>query len=142
MNYEEEFLKIPRPCPFCNPQKEDIILENDTAYLTYSLAPYHKDHLLVVSKRHIEEILDLTNIEVTNIYELVRKSLVALKKNNYEDISILVRDGGNKMKTVAHLHYNIIPITRLGDIDHKGSERKILTKEEITETVNRIKSSI
>ena len=142
MNYENDFLKKPRPCPFCNPKKEDIITENDTAYLTYSLAPYHKDHLLVISKRHIVEILDLTDKEVTNIYELVKKSLTALKKEGYEDISVLVRDGDNTMKTVAHLHYNIIPMTRLGDIDHDAKKREILTSEQITETVKRIKVAI
>ncbi len=142
MYYENEFLKIPRDCPFCNIQKKDIITENNSAILTYSLAPYHKDHLLVVSKRHVEEILDLTNEEVSDLYELVKKSLLVLKRLGYEDISILIRDGGNKMKTVAHLHYNIIPTSRLGDIDHKGSERKILTPEEINETINRIDSVI
>ncbi len=141
MNYEKEFMNIPRPCPFCNPKKEDIISENETAYLTYSLAPYHEDHLLVVSKRHIEEILDLTDKEVTNIYELVKKALTSIKKLGYEDISVLVRDGDNTMKTVAHLHYNIIPMTRLGDIDHEASKREILTPEQIAETIKRIKST-
>lgn len=142
MNYEKEFMKIPRPCPFCNPKAEDIIAENDTAYLTYSLAPYHKDHLLVISKRHIIEILDLTDKEVTNIYELIKKSLTALEKLGYIDLSVLVRDGDNTMKTVQHLHYNIIPDTRLGDIDHDATKRELLTPEEISQTVARVRSAI
>ena len=142
MNYEKDFMNIPRPCPFCNPKKEDVIAENDTAYLTYSLAPYHKDHMLVIPKRHIEEILDLTEKEVSDIYPLIKRTLTSLKKEGYEDISILIRDGSNKMKSVAHMHYNIIPITRLGDIDHEGNKREILTQTEISETISRMNSVV
>ncbi|MFA6463511.1 MAG: HIT domain-containing protein [Candidatus Paceibacterota bacterium] len=142
MDYEKDFLKIPRTCPFCKPKENDILKSNKSAYLTYALAPYHKDHLLVISKRHITEILDLTDEEVCDIYELNKEALIILKKLGYKDISVLIRDGDNTMKTVDHLHYNIIPNTRLGDIDHVGVGRVILTPEEISETITRIRSVI
>ncbi|MEI8337650.1 MAG: HIT family protein [bacterium] len=142
MNYEKDFLKIPRACPFCKPHKKDILESNESAYLTYALAPYHQDHLLVVSKRHITEILDLTDKEVCDIYQLNKAAVVVLKKLGYKDISILVRDGDHTMKTVKHLHYNIIPNTRLGDIDHLGGGREILTSTEVDETIKRVSSVI
>ena len=142
MNYEKDFLKIPRSCPFCKPKKKEILESNKTAYLTYALAPYYRDHLLVIPKRHITEILDLTDEEVMDIYQLNKAALIALKKLGYEDINILVRDGDHTMKTVKHMHYNIIPNTRLGDIDRPGESREILTQEEIDETIKRISSVI
>ncbi len=142
MNYEKDFLKIPRSCPFCKPHEKDILESNESAYLTYALAPYHKDHLLVISKRHITEILDLTDKEVCDIYQLNKAAIIILKKLGYKDISVLVRDGDHTMKTVKHLHYNIIPNTRLGDIDHIGEDREILTPKEISKTIERVSSVI
>lgn len=144
MNYDE-FLKIPRACPFCSPAREPAtIIENKTAYLTYALAPYHPDHLLVIPKRHIVNILDVTAEEEDDIYDLVRKALRVLHGpgEGYDDVSVLVRDGDNTMKTVSHLHYNIIPNTRLGDIDHTGKKRVTLSTEEAAAVLKKTKELI
>ncbi len=65
MHYND-FLTTLKTCPFCE-LSQRILLENNSAYLTYSLAPYHPDHLLVVPKRHVEHILDLTDDEIKDI---------------------------------------------------------------------------
>jgi diadenosine tetraphosphate (Ap4A) HIT family hydrolase len=141
--YYDDFLKIPRDCPFCSPGRETItVVENKTAYLTYALAPYHPDHLLVIPKRHIVNIIDVTPDEEDDIYALVRKALVALHGEGYNDVSVLVRDGDNTMKTVSHLHYNIIPNTRLGDIDHEGRKRITLSDKEATAVLKKMKGLI
>lgn len=137
VNYED-FLKIPRPCPFCNPKPEEIVAENDKAFLTYALAPYHQDHVLVVPKRHIEKLLEVAGPEEDDIYNLIRKATKILHRLGHKDISILVRDGDETMKTVSHLHYNVIPDTRLGDIDHQGKKRMVLSAEEAKEVRRRL----
>jgi ATP adenylyltransferase len=137
----DDVLKTPRPCPFCSPARDNsIIIENTTAYLTYALAPYHPDHLLVIPKRHITNILDVTTAEENDIYALIQKALTALNRENYKDISVLVRDGDNTMKTVSHLHYNIIPDTRLGDIDHEDTKRIILSDAEVMDVLKRMRA--
>jgi len=139
----DDLLKVPRPCPFCSPARDkSIIAENTTAYLTYALAPYHPDHLLVIPKRHIVNILDVTTVEEEDIYALMKKALTALNREDYKDISVLVRDGDNTMKTIPHLHYNIIPNTRLGDIDHEDTKRITLSDTEAVAVLKRIKALI
>ncbi|MCC7004829.1 HIT domain-containing protein [Candidatus Nomurabacteria bacterium] len=140
MNYDD-FLKIPRECPFCVRKNNEVIEEDDLSYITYALAPYHEDHLLVIPKRHIEKILDVKDNEEDSIYKHIRKATKILHKLGYKDISILVRDGDDSMKSISHLHYNIIPDTRLGDIDHQGKKRVVLSEKEVEALYKRLKNA-
>ena len=49
----------PNDCPFCHTRPKRIFKKNKNSYLTYSLAPYHKHHLLVIPKRHVTSLLKL-----------------------------------------------------------------------------------
>lgn len=138
MNYDD-FLKISRACPFCVRKKNEIVEEDEFSYITYALAPYHQDHLLVVPKRHVEKLLEVSDKEEDSIYKHIRKATKILNKLGHKDISILVRDGDETMKSVSHLHYNIIPDTRLGDIDHLGKKRVVLSEKEALAVFKRLK---
>lgn len=135
-----ELLKTERGCPFCNISEEHTIIKNENATLTYSLAPYHPDHLLIVPNRHIEEILAVSPEELHDIDALQKKALELLHKLGYKNISILVREGEKTGRTIPHLHYHVIPDTVLGDLNHKGSERDILTEEEIKILMTKLRS--
>lgn len=128
----KDYVKTMTGCPFCMPTPR-AILENNHAYLTYSKAPYHEDHLLVIPKRHIMGILDLTPDEQSAIDTLVRTALRVLTQLGDRQCSVLVRDGkaDGLNKSVDHLHFHVVPEVRLGDLDHVGHEREILTDEEI-----------
>lgn len=141
MKYSELWTKD-RPCPFDSQAGEDKILENNSAYLTYALAPYHQDHLLVVPKRHVEHLAEITDEEMRDIDELEKKGWEMLRKLGYTDVSYVVREGKGSGKTVGHLHYHIIPDVRIGDIDHKEDERQVLTRDEVAATIARLKQVI
>lgn len=126
-----------KPCPFCATGVKERIIENKTAYLTFALAPYHTDHLLVVPKRHIEHILDITDEEMQDIDHLQEKGWALLQKLGYKNVSFIVREGDHSGRTVTHIHYHIIPEVRLGDLDHNGEERKILEQAEISALLDR-----
>ena len=134
-----EFLKTIKECPFCISDNKRI-LENDHAFLTYSIAPYHPDHLLVIPKRHIEHILDLNKNEVDSIIELQRKSLEILNKLGHTNMCVLVKEGDKLEKSVAHTHYHIIPEVVLESSDHLGVERRVLSDNEINILVSRIEA--
>lgn len=139
MKYSD-FLKTEkeRRCPFCAEDAKEKILENKTAYLTFALAPYHPDHLLVVPKRHVEHILDITPAEMADVDELQDKGWALLQKLGYKSVSFIVREGDHSGRTVTHIHFHVIPEVRLGDLDHNGEERKILEPVEISELVSRL----
>lgn len=141
MNYKE-LLEQNRPCPFCDLTLNETILENETAFLTYALAPYHVDHLLVCTKRHVEHILNLSSEEVCDIDDLQKRGFTALANMGYKNVSLLVRDGDNIGKSVKHIHYHLIPEVSLGAQDHAGADRPVLSKEECDLLVKRFNEVI
>jgi diadenosine tetraphosphate (Ap4A) HIT family hydrolase len=125
-----EYMKTLGVCPFCRTD-DRLIKDNEYAFLTYSLAPYSEHHLLVSPKRHVESFLDLTEGEFRDIEELLRNGAKLLQLLGHTDYSILVRNGDDSGKSVRHLHYHIVPHVHIGDLDHNGEERRILTEREI-----------
>lgn len=126
----QDFLKTAPTCPFCLPRLDAVFTYEGVATLTYSLAPYHPHHLLVVPNRHLENWEDLSVQEESAINYLLRKGTQILRSLGYTDYTILVRNGEKSGKSVPHVHYHIVPVDTIGDLDHKGEEREILTEEE------------
>lgn len=104
-------------CVFCDPEPERIIETGQTMYVLRNKYPYQywehvnvTDHLMVVPKRHIESIGDLTNDEKVEAMDLFSK---------YESAGYNVygRAKENHMKTMPHQHTHLIKI--------KGKHAKI-----------------
>jgi diadenosine tetraphosphate (Ap4A) HIT family hydrolase len=125
----KKFLKLRRPCPFCN-GRQRTFLDRKTAYLTYALAPYSKYHLLVVPKRHVTALVELTSQEEKDIAELVKVAIKTLHELKVRNITSLVRDS-TRDKSIAHLHYHVIPNHRIGDKDSNHKARRILSDAEL-----------
>ncbi len=136
----KEFLDTLDGCPFCFGSNR-VIVDGTHAYLTYALAPYHKHHLLVLPKRHVESVGDLTDVEREEIEKLQGDGLRILQKLNYESISLLVREGPvNVNKSIRHTHYHVIPKIQVGDLDHYGQKRRILDESEIVDVMREIQA--
>lgn len=138
MNYSD-FLKQRRPCPFCNADSE-IIATGNHAYVTYSLAPYHKDHLLFIPHRHIENYDDLTEDEEREIQKLVRKGVKILEKRGHNSWSLLLRQGNASDKSIPHLHYHLIPTIPVTGVGITRETRQVLSTEESGELRQELKS--
>lgn len=133
----KDFLSDLDGCPFCQ-GKNQIILDGEYSYLTYALAPYHKHHLIIVPKRHVESVEDLTKEELKEIEEFQKKGVSVLKKLGYTSVTMLVREGNGENKSIDHVHYHVVPAIMIGDLDHYGQERRILSPEEVEETLGDI----
>ena len=136
----KDFLKTIRGCAFCDNDRV-VLCDNDRAKLLYALAPYHKHHLLVVPKRHLELLEELGAEEQEAIDQLIDDAVILLRKLKYNNFSILVRDGMEAGKSVPHLHYHVIPDIRLGDVDHLGALRRVLDPEEEAALLKELKEA-
>jgi len=136
------FLKTLDKCPFCIGITHRILLENNSAYITYSLAPYHKYHLLVISKKHVESINDLTLKENMDIMSLVFRGIKVLNKIGHNDCTVVMRDGQAIGKSIKHIHYNIIPGGVIEDISINAEVRKLLNKKEENSLIKELKKII
>lgn len=143
MKYTEYLKSQPKDfCPFCKDEKDRIFLDNEHALLTYAKAPYHKHHLLVVPKEHKQSFLELTGNETDSIWSLIRQGAAVLLELGYESYTVIVREGKNGAKSVEHLHYHLIPENHIGDLDHDGNTRDIMTAEEEKEVIEEIDKAI
>jgi diadenosine tetraphosphate (Ap4A) HIT family hydrolase len=136
-----DYLKTLNKCPFCDSDMRRVLLENDGAFLTYSLAPYHKYHLLAIPKRHVESIKDLTWDENVCVMALIATAIKALDKIGYNNCTVVMRDGQALAKSVSHIHYNIIPGGEIEDVSINAEVRELLDKNEeesLKEELNKI----
>ncbi len=129
------------PCPFCNMKEDIIIARNGLAYLTLALAPYNKDHLLIIPTRHVKHIFDVTPEEHAAVRMLEKKAWDLLKSVGHSGVSFVVREGKSSGGTVEHLHYHAIPDTRLGNMDADGDERVVLSPKEHVAETNRFRDA-
>ena len=144
MKYKDVFKKK-RPCPFDHPKPEDVILKNESVYVTYALAPYHRDHLLVVPRRHVIEILEMTKKEMEDTDAMLDKLWKLYRKNfKYRNVSFLLREGKGSGASLSHLHYHIIPEVKIGNMIYttqaKSDNRKTLSPRQIKNEIKRIKA--
>lgn len=136
----DDYLKKITGCPFCDRDNYSLqlIAENKTSALIVSLAPYQKHHLLIIPKRHLEKILELSKEEILSINKLQNIAIKILYKLGYEDMSVLVREGENIGKSVKHLHYYIIPKIMIGSLNIKSEKRSISSSDEISSLIKEI----
>ncbi len=143
MRYKDYLAALPEgSCPFCT-LTDRTFVENENAFLTYALAPYHPHHLLVIPRRHRLSVLEMTKEEGEEVWALLRCGMQVLRSLGYEDYSVLVREGRvGGIKSLAHLHYHLIPNDRIGDLDMSGEERHIMSEEEIAVLRDEIDAAI
>lgn len=101
--FYQDYLKKIKTCPFCKAKKR-MFIDNESAYLTYSKAPYHQHHLLVIPKRHVVSFFNLSAQEDKDIAALVKIGAQILKKLKYDIFSILVREGPDSDKSIKQLN--------------------------------------
>lgn len=116
-------------CPFCNEKPENIIEINNYFYIPSPRAPYTKDHLLVVPRRHICFLGELKNKESKEMYDIIEKRTDRLHKK-HKDVNLLLRDWlvwWKSLKSINHLHFHLIPDCAI--YSDNNSENRIFLSE-------------
>ncbi|AMM54001.1 HIT family protein [Pyrococcus kukulkanii] len=112
-------------CPFCTPEPRNLLYENGLIRILVDSYPANRGHLLVVPKRHVTRVEDLTWEEKLAIMKGVEKAMEALKKVLSPDgFNVGINIGKAAGQTVEHLHVHVIPRYR-GDCNFpRGGVRK------------------
>ena len=137
----ENYLKNKHPCPFCILTKEEIIKQNKYALITLAKAPYTKDHLLVIPKKHHVKLSSLSHDEKEGVEKLLYYGMRKLHKK-YRNVTIIYREGDLKKvgKSVLHLHYHLIPKMQIGSYDICLNKRKIYSDKEYFKKIKKVKA--
>lgn len=126
-------------CPFCNLKKELIIKKNRFAVLTLARAPYTKDHLLIIPKRHVLELKDLKRKEKDSIMNLIVTGLEIFHKK-YKGVEVSYKEGktlDDAQKTILHAHFHLVPKKNVKN--PKVDKRNFLSEKKLISETKKIK---
>lgn len=114
-------------CPFCKPEKEKIIIENDSAYAIYDEFPVNKGHMLIIPFRHEADYFNLSENEISSINSLLKAGQKILDDKFFPDgYNIGVNIGKHSGQTIFHVHVHLIPRYK-GDVeDPRGGVRGVI----------------
>jgi diadenosine tetraphosphate (Ap4A) HIT family hydrolase len=89
--------------------------------------PVAEGHMLVVPRRHVNSVFDLTRAEFGSLWQVVTEVREWLRRELQPNgFTIGVNDGEAAGQTVTHAHVHVIP-RRAGDVlDPRGGIRWVL----------------
>ena len=97
-------------CPFCAMPAERMLEANGSAFVVLGRYPVSPGHSLVVSRRHVEDIVDLTASEVGDLLALVRSTRERIDRTlRPAGYNLGVNIGKDAGQTVMHVHVHVIP---------------------------------
>ena len=71
---------MPENCPFCEPDKDRIWVEDDTGFILWDAFPVSEGHTLVVPKQHVTSLYNLPVEMQTALWKLVADARSRLEK--------------------------------------------------------------
>jgi diadenosine tetraphosphate (Ap4A) HIT family hydrolase len=118
------------PCPFCAPDPERVLHEDEQVRVIRDCYPVSPDHVLIVPRRHIGSFFETTQAErlaILSGLDLARRVVNARRRP--DGFNIGINDGTAAGQTVHHLHVHLIP-RFLGDQpDPRGGVRWVLPEK-------------
>jgi diadenosine tetraphosphate (Ap4A) HIT family hydrolase len=119
-------LEIANRRPFCSLPSSRIICEDSLSLVIRDAYPISKGHSLIIPKRHVASLFDLTDDERTRLFQHLSKAKTALGAEFKPDAyNIGINEGAAAGQTVFHLHVHLIPRYHGDKDDPRGGVRWI-----------------
>jgi len=117
-------------CPFCDKGESESFLSSKNFLAIYNIAPVLPGHSLVIPKRHVESLFDLTDEELAEFMLMGRNVASLLKKAvNTEAFDWAIQEKEEAGQSVPHLHMHVVP-RKIGDLPNPGDWYQELEKSE------------
>ncbi len=106
-------------CIFCRIIRGEIpsskVYEDEDVFAFLDIGPLAWGHVLVVPKKHVEEVAAMSPAEASALFAAVpRLAAGVMKATGAEGLNVLQNNGAVAGQAVAHLHVHLIP-RRAGD---------------------------
>lgn len=111
---------------------DNVFYQTKHSYAIVNLKPVVPGHVLVLPKRAVQRMGDLTTDEVHDLFSSAQRVGRAIEKHfSAESLTVTVQDGPAAGQTVFHVHVHILP-RRKGDyLDNNDVYADINTNEYI-----------
>lgn len=129
--------------PFLHIKEEEIIDQTNNFLLIAASAPYVNNHLLVIPKRKVYVLKELTHDEREEMFNFIENWTINLHAK-HKDVNLLLRDWlvwGVTEKSVNHLHFHLIPDCPIGAERLSSEDRKWFEDKEYINITKQIKSN-
>lgn len=117
-----------KDCPFCFQKDEiEIIAENEFAFASFDIYPVNPGHVLIVTRRHIQNFFETTSEEKQALFSLleVAKKIID-ERFNPSGYNIGININSVAGQTVPHVHIHLIP-RYPGDVENpRGGVRQVI----------------
>lgn len=112
-------------CIFCNPT--NILIDGEYSYSRLDGYPVSEGHCLIIPKRHVGSIDDLTDVELKDLYTVLHQTKILIRETYLPDgFNIGINEGEAAGQTVPHLHIHLIPRYE-GDVEcPRGGVRGVI----------------
>lgn len=118
-------------CVFCNIEKSKYLFENELFYAVHDLFPVTEGHILIISKKHLENYNDLDKDHKLALIEMIDNATkYILENNDTEFYNIGVNTGESAGQTVMHFHLHVIPRKSGDHSDPKGGVRGVIAEKQ------------
>ena len=131
-------------CVFCRiARKEEhasFVYEDKDVVAFLDARPINEGHTLVIPRKHYENIYEIPDEEVANLFKIVKKLAYGISKSEKaEGISIVQNNGEAARQVIFHLHVHIIP-RYLGQNSH--GPRGTVEQKELERVAANIRKSL
>ena len=113
-------------CVFCEMKPGSIIADTELSLAINDRYPVSRGHTLIMPRRHVASIFELTDSEYTDILSLMRQVKAQhVAEYQPDGWNIGINDGVAAGQTIMHLHLHVIP-RYVGDVeDPRGGIRHL-----------------
>jgi histidine triad (HIT) family protein len=112
------------------------LAETDTCLAFMDINPLKKGHVLVIPKIEVDEIYELGDTDLSDLFLFAKKICQAMKKTFDIRIGMVVVGYG-----VPHAHIHLLPVDSEQDINFDNPKLRLST-EKLTEIAESIKINI
>jgi len=133
-------------CIFCKIAKKEIpskiITETKNSIAFLDAFPLSRGHVLVIPKCHYEKVQDMTDMDNTDLFNIVHKVISKVDKLTGATL-LAVHNGKDSGQEIPHVHVHLIPrelSDQAGPVHNMFKDRPKLSDKELDELCTKIKN--
>lgn len=125
-----------KKCIFCNNKDFEYIIINEHSFSIKDQYPVSDGHCLIIPKRHVQTIWELSDEELKDLYDTLLKTKQTLESNYNPDpnkpdgYNIGINQGEAAGQTVLHLHIHLIPRYEGDVVCPRGGVRGVIPSKQ------------
>lgn len=128
-------------CIFCRIIKGDLpgkfVYEDDLIAIIMNINPTTNGHMLVIPKKHYENIMDTPNEIITHSMDIVREKIYPFLKERLNCKGLTISQNNELGQEIKHFHIHLTPRYDKDLLDFNYNKDMLKSLDEIYEELNK-----